>query len=392
MNEKKKILIVSMAYFPRFIGGAEVAIKEITDRLGDDIEFHLITLRYDSVLPKESLEGKVHVHRIGLALKNPSLSDLSHLPLRALKPWFQLGAYYAAGRLHKEHNFDVVWGMMSHTAGVPAGLFKKRNPEVRYVLTLQEGDPTEHIENQMRFFGSLFKQGFVEADVVQAISNFLAAWARKMQAKMVTVVPNGVNVDRFSRLVSPEERVRIRKSAGAHESDTLLVTASRLVKKNGVDTVIEAMPLLPAVRFLIAGDGPDRQDLEALCERLGVQDRVTFMGEVSNQDLPSILASSNIFVRASRSEGQGIAFIEAMASRIPVIGTSVGGIPDFLTEGETGFVTIPESPKGIAAAVERIIKNPGKTQEVVQNAFELVEEKYTWETIAEDMRRNVFKV
>ena len=63
---RQRILIFSLAYFPKHVGGAEVAIKEITDRITpEDIEFHLITLRFDSTLPKESREGNVHVYRIG---------------------------------------------------------------------------------------------------------------------------------------------------------------------------------------------------------------------------------------------------------------------------------------------------------------------------------------
>ncbi len=87
---KKKILIFSMAYYPRFIGGAEVAIKEITDRLSDEYVFHLVTLRYDSNLPRISQEGNVVVHRIGFSTTSPSMSDLRRLPLRVLKIWYQL--------------------------------------------------------------------------------------------------------------------------------------------------------------------------------------------------------------------------------------------------------------------------------------------------------------
>jgi hypothetical protein len=72
--KKKKILILSMAYYPRFIGGAEVAIKELTDRLSGGYEFHLITLRYASDLPRVSVEGKVTVHRIGPAFKGVSVA------------------------------------------------------------------------------------------------------------------------------------------------------------------------------------------------------------------------------------------------------------------------------------------------------------------------------
>ena len=78
----KKILIFSLAYYPHHIGGAEVAIKEITDRITpEDIEFHMVTLRFDSTLPKVEKIGNVLVHRIGFTKDRPSMADLGKLPL-----------------------------------------------------------------------------------------------------------------------------------------------------------------------------------------------------------------------------------------------------------------------------------------------------------------------
>ncbi|MCE9541561.1 hypothetical protein K8R03_03315, partial [Candidatus Kaiserbacteria bacterium] len=91
----KKILIFSLAYFPKHVGGAEIAIREITDR-NPDIEFHMVTNRFDSTLPKVEKVGNVLVHRIGIATKNPSMADLKKWPLKVNKPLFQfLAAFYA---------------------------------------------------------------------------------------------------------------------------------------------------------------------------------------------------------------------------------------------------------------------------------------------------------
>ena len=78
----KKILIFSLAYYPNHVGGAEVAIKEITDRIDqDEYEFHLLSLRYDSLLPKQEKVGNVHVHRIGFTRPDVKLEDLKKFPL-----------------------------------------------------------------------------------------------------------------------------------------------------------------------------------------------------------------------------------------------------------------------------------------------------------------------
>jgi glycosyltransferase involved in cell wall biosynthesis len=168
----KRILIFSLAYFPKHIGGAEVAIKEITDRMRD-IEWHMVTNRFDSTLPKEERIGNVIVHRIGITTANPSMGDLKKWPLNLNKLLFQFGAAWKAFSLHRQYHFDATWAMMAHSCGVPAAIFKMSHPSVPFILTLQEGDPIEYIERKMRPLWPFFSRAFTTADTIQSISNFL---------------------------------------------------------------------------------------------------------------------------------------------------------------------------------------------------------------------------
>ena len=103
--ESKKILILSLAYYPKHVGGAEVAIKEITDRIRpQDIEFHMVTLRFDSTLPKVEKIGNVLVHRIGFSKEDPNAQDMTKFPLHLNKFIFQFSAYFHAKKLQKIHN------------------------------------------------------------------------------------------------------------------------------------------------------------------------------------------------------------------------------------------------------------------------------------------------
>src|SRR3989344_6719554 len=97
------------------------------------------------------------------------------------------------------------------------------------------------------------------------------------------------------------------------------------------------MVLLPAYELVIAGSGPQEQELKKLIRDLNIAGRVKFLGTVSQEELPALLATSGLFVRPSRSEGLGIAFLEAMAAEVPVIATPIGGIPDFLKDYVTGL-------------------------------------------------------
>jgi glycosyltransferase involved in cell wall biosynthesis len=396
----KRILIFSLNYYPRFIGGAEVAIKEITDRIpSEEIEFHLLTLRFDSALPKTERIGNILVHRIGFATPNPTIADLSRFPLHLNKYWFQLMAHRAAAKLHRKYRYDGIWAMMAHACGIPAGRFKAAHPEARYLLTLQEGDPPEKIERMMRPVAGWFRSGFVRADRLQPISTFLERWGRRMGfAGSSEVIPNGVDTKRFTAPVPDAAVAAQRERLGKKPGDTYLVTTSRLVHKNAVDDVIRALPLLPeSVSFIVYGIGPDEAMLRTLATDLKVADRVRFMGEISHANLPTALAACDIFIRPSRSEGMGNSFVEAMAAGLPVIATQEGGIADFLFDTErnpdqepTGWAVDANAPDQIARAVERILADPGATATTVASARAMAIERYSWDDIATHMRA-VFK-
>ncbi len=358
-----RVLIFSLEYFPR-VGGAEIAIKELTDRLSDEFVFDMVTW---GAGPAEERVGVVSVYRITGA-----------------KWLYPVRAFRKASSLHKAHPFDLTWSMMAAYAGFAGLLFKLRRPQVPWLLSLQEGDPISHIKRRTRFVYPLFRMIFRRADVVQAISTYLADFGKSMgHAGYIEVVPNGVDTRRFSwraRFINPDHVV--------------LVTASRLVYKNGVDIVIRALPLLPAsVIFRVYGEGPLEGELRELAKALGVAERVAFKGFVSHDELPRLLSEADIFVRPSRSEGMGNSFIEAMAAGLPVIATQQGGIADFLFDENrnqsvppTGFAVDPDSPAQIAQQVRRAITQSEATGQVVKNARALVMEKYDWDHVARLMR------
>lgn len=395
----KKILIFSLAYFPKHVGGAEVAIKEITDRV-DDVEFHMVTNRYDSTLPKVEKIGNVLVHRIGLTKREPSMADLRSFPLHLNKFLFQLFSPFKAHQLHRKYRYDGSWAMMAHSCGIPAAMFKVFHPRVPFALTLQEGDPPEYIERMMRPFWPLFTRAFRTAKVIQVISTFLGKWARRRGfTGPLEVIPNAVNTAHFSQEYPAATINEVKDRLGKNMGDVFVITTSRLVHKNAVDDMIRALPKLPDnVHFIVLGTGPDEVMLKKLAAELGVETRVKFLGQIGHAEMPKYLKASDIFVRASRSEGMGNSFVEAMAAGIPVIATQEGGISDFLFDEKrnpdkpvTGWAVDKDSPEQIAGAVKDIMSHPEKVRAVVATARQMVVEKYDWNLIAKDMRERVFE-
>lgn len=400
----KRVLIFSIAYHP-YVGGAEVAIKEITDRI-PDVHFDMITVRFSNEVPHFERIGNVNVHRIGVPQKGHLDNFIVKFPYTLNKIFFTLLAYFHALKLHRKHAYDMTWAMMANYAGFAALFFKITHPKIPYLLSLQEGDPFEHIRKRIGFLHPIFKQIFKRADTIQAISHYLAGFAKQNGYKGdLTVVPNGVDIDLFDALMDQEEVEHYRNLVGkkdmlayrneeAPQENIILVTTSRLVEKNGVDTIIGAMTLLPDnFRLVIIGDGPLMQDLKDLAEAMP-DEKIAFLGHIDNQELPKYLKVSDIFIRPSRSEGFGISFPEAMAAGLPVIATPVGGIVDFLFDpiqnpntDPTGLFCRVDDPQSIVDAVNKYVDDNNLKETIVTNAKRLVREKYDWNVIAPRMKK-----
>lgn len=394
LKPKKRILIFSMVYYPNFHGGAEPAIKEITDRISpEDIEFHLVTCLWNSNLPRVERYGNILVHRIGFGLQDPRFEDYGKKwQLKLNKYLFQLFGGLKGLSLNSKYHYDGIWAMMAHSAGIPAAIFKAFSPKTPYILTLQEGDPVEHIEKVMKPAWPLFKRAFTSATVVQSISNYLSDWARKMgYAGEVVLIKNGANPNDLHQTFSQAEVDEIKNELGKKEDTIFLVNTSRLVHQKGFDTVIEALAHLPKnIKFVAVGDGEDEGKLKDLAKRLGVRDRVIFTGRVDRSVVTLYRKACDIFVAPSRSEGLGNAFISALASKLPLVTSGVGGIADYAVDGETAWIVPPDDPEALAAKIKEVIANPLKAREISERARAMIERDYDWDKIAQVMTSKVF--
>lgn len=381
--DKKKILIFSTAYFP-FVGGAEVAVKEITDRLQGDFEFDLITARFQKDLPKVEKVGAVTVYRVGTG--RPIL-DKVLLPFR--------GAMLVS-RLNKTKNYFCFWGIMVTFGSLAGYLFNSirglgAKHKIPMVLTLQEGDSENHLTYRWGGLIALsWKMALRRTDVLTGISNFLIKRAEKNGFKGKSfLVPNGVDLKIFSQEFGEDIKSEMRERLNKKDGDIFLVTVGRLTHKNGTDDVIKSLAKLPKnIKFIVIGKGEDGPKLQKLSDTLGVSEQVRFLGFVPYSDIPKYLSVCDVFIRPSRSEGFGNAFIEAMASGLPVIATPVGGIPDFIDDGETGVFCAPDSPQSVYLAIDNVLSDPmGKKALMVLKARERVVERYNWDYIAPEMKK-----
>ncbi|OGC47113.1 MAG: hypothetical protein A3A94_03660 [Candidatus Portnoybacteria bacterium RIFCSPLOWO2_01_FULL_43_11] len=389
-NQEPRVLIFSTAYLP-FIGGAELAIKEITDRV-KNWSFDLITARQDRRLSKFEKQGNVNIYRLGLGL---GFLDKFLLPI---------SGFLKAVRLNKKRNYRFIWSIMASQAGIAAVYFKLFYPAKKILLTIQEGDPEEYLKRYVLNIEFLYKifirpwhlLPFRRADYITVISADLKERVIRSGAKCpIETVPNGVSLKNFKinnlRETDERQESELKLKLGVKTNEKVIITVSRLVKKNAVDDLIKAGQYLDLpFKILIIGQGKDEQKLKSLVEKLKFKNKVIFLGYIKHLDLPQYLSISDVFVRPSLSEGLGNAFLEAMAVGLPVIGTPVGGIPDFLKERETGLFCEPGNPKSIALKIKEILSDNELKERIIKNGKKLIFEKYDWESIALKMEE-IFK-
>jgi len=145
--------------------------------------------------------------------------------------------------------------------------------------------------------------------------------------------------------------------------------------------VVEAAPEVLArfrgVRFVFVGDGPMEDELRERVARLGIADNVEFLGH--RDDVPAVLADADVFVLSSRSEAFPNAIVEAMMSGLPVVASSVGGIPELVEDGRTGRLVPPGDAAHLAAAVIDILDHPDRAMQMGQTARRRIEEQYSFD-------------
>ncbi|MFH1522951.1 MAG: glycosyltransferase family 4 protein [Patescibacteria group bacterium] len=384
-----KILIFSTAYFP-FVGGAEVAVQRITDHLDDDIEFHMITVNLDGKQKPEDHDGFVKIYRLG----NGKLS-------KYFLPWT---GYKKAKELHLKNNYDAAWSIMASQASIAASLFKIFSGK-KLILTLQEGDEEEHL---MRYtLGNKFLYNilikpwhrlvFKKADIVTVISEHLKKRAidNGVEESKINVIPNAVDIQLFAQKHNKQEPEITRKTLNIKDDEKVIITVSRLVKKNGLKNLIDAVSLLnkeQKIKLIICGAGDEEKKLKDQVDKNNIKDKILFLGNIDHEKIPQYLWISDVFCRPSLSEGLGNVFLEAMVAGLPVVATSVGGIPDFLNDGATGWFCKVNNPESISEKIKYILdeKNKTEVEKVVENAKKMVVEKYNWGKITKEMEK-VFK-
>ncbi len=351
MNEKSTVLIFTTAYRP-LVGGSEIALEETIRRL-PNIFFDILTPRCKPELKRTENFDNGRIHRIGFGGPMDKL-------------FFPVLGFISAIKFRPKH---VHAYQASFGAGA-AFIYKTFFPKTLFILTLQEGKRLEGQNFLIKYLRNLIIR---KADVVTAISYYLVNYAKKINPKAeLHLIPNGVDLDKFRHMPNSDENT--------------VITVSRLVPKNGVGDLIRAIAIVQKeisdARLIIVGSGPLEKEIRRSVKDLDLEEQVVMAGSQGPENVAGYLAKAKVFARPSLSEGLGSAFLEAMAVGLPVIGTAVGGIPDFLKDGQTGLFCNVSDPQDLAEKIKTLLTDRELRMRLINNGRKLVTEKYDWNIIA----------
>jgi phosphatidylinositol alpha-1,6-mannosyltransferase len=211
----------------------------------------------------------------------------------------------------------------------------------------------------------------------------------------VITVNNGVNPVIFRQT---DLKSDVHEKYRPH-GEQILLSVTRLYPYKGVDRMLESLPAIsravPGVKYLIVGVGPDRQRLQDLTARLGLQNQVCFLGRLASSEIVELYNSADLFVLLSREEppdveGFGLVFLEAAACGLPAVGGRSGGIPDAIDEGRSGWLVDPCNTEEIAATIIDLLKFPAKLERASKYCLATAPQK-NWERIAQRIWKEMFE-
>ena len=213
----------------------------------------------------------------------------------------------------------------------------KRNKDIKVITTLHGTDIT--LVGLEPSFLPTMKFSIEKSDGVTAVSQFLKdkTLSNYKINKEIEVIPNFIDTKKYRRLTKEENCIFTRKHASDTEKVLIHTSNFRPVKRvqDVIQIFAKVKEKIPA-RLILIGDGPERSDCERLCRELNIFDSVKFMGK--QDSIIELLSIADLFIIPSQTESFGLAALEAMSCEVPVISTSVGGLPELNLHNETGYI------------------------------------------------------
>jgi glycosyltransferase involved in cell wall biosynthesis len=341
-------------------------------------------------LPSHSIDG-VPVLRFRYAPR--AIESLTHdqgAPNKLRNPLYNLLAppYIASGAAHLSYwmarrGFDVLHVHWPFPHSVLASLAPTRH-RMPTVATCHGAELA--LARRSRIIARTLQRSLLRAHAVSCNSSHTRGEIDRLCGRQAEVIPYGTTVSTggpsrdWSRPADP----------------ATLLFSGRLIQRKGVDYLIRALPRVldrRAVRLFVTGEGDRRREWEALAAKLGVLDKVHFLGFVSTERLAELYQSCDVYVHpaifddANDTEGLGVSLVEALSTQCPVVASEVGGIVDVIKHEATGLLVPEKNGDALAAAILRVLEEPGLARRLGERGREFAQHHFGWGRITDETER-----
>jgi glycosyltransferase involved in cell wall biosynthesis len=259
------------------------------------------------------------------------------------------------------------------------------------------GEPYSRLNANERFLVSFnwflrfFEEGMLKrARKIIAVSRF-TKWELtnyyKIPEGKIRVIYNGVDVNKFKPAA---DKRKVKVELGFDPDDLAIVSVGRLYARKGLFTLIESMPAVvkrfPKAKFIISGKGQsdEMHKLTAHAERLGVKNKIIFTGYYPDKKLPKLYQAADVFAFSTFYEHHPFAVLEALATGLPVVTTTVGGIPETIDSGKNGFLVEPFDPKAFSEKILYLLEHPSFAAEMGAQSRKTIVDQYDWRIVVKD--------
>lgn len=374
-----KILTFSPEYPPLQIGGLARHVKPLAESLVQEGHEVTVITQMATGAAMEEVKNGVKILRV-----DPLFINATDFASHILQINFEM--VQAAGRLILDgERFDLIH---SHDwLVILAARTLKHMLKIPLILTIHA---TEHGRNHgihtdlQRYINDLEWLSCYEAWRVIVCSQYMEReiqYLFQVPRDKVDIIENGVDPADFISEVPKGFKERF-----AHPNEKVIFFIGRLVQEKGVQVLIDAIPEILSqytdVKFIIGGKGPKLNELKYQASHIGVANRCYFTGYIDDETRNNLYRICDIAVFPSLYEPFGIVALEAMAARVPVLVTKVGGLGEIVTDGVDGVQVFPGSAHELAQGILRVLKRPALRKKIQENGYQKVIEKFNWPDIA----------
>lgn len=360
------------------IGGAEKNLLSIVKNYNRDKFNVFVAYSSGGDLEREFKKSSVNLYKF----QNAKLRFRSGRGVSAVFKLYRFIKKHKINLVHTHLFVPYFWGGL-------AAKFAK----IKLINTVQNirDDYVGKVYKRLRFVERIFSH-FTEREIVYNKISKEVLVRRGIDEEKIQIISGGVKV---SKLLSYRTKNLkwVREKYNLNDVSTVGISGSLRPVKNHelfLKAAERVLKVLPKVRFVITGDGPERERLKKICSELDISNEVIFTGFVD--DLYSIIEIFDIFVLTSLSEGQPVVILEAMALGKPVIATAVGGIPEVIKNGRTGILVPSNDDKTLSLVIIDLLQDEEKRKKIATAGQKMVEKNYNISKVVEQVENLYLRI